>query len=139
MTERERWIRYESTKRPVTVAGGAASSTDPDTWSSYGQAKASTAGVGLGFVLGDGIGCIDLDHCLMDGLPDAAAARFLKGFAGHYIEVSPSGDGLHIWGTCDERPGTRRHEGELSVERYSTGRYITVTGRVFQNGALLPL
>jgi primase-polymerase (primpol)-like protein len=96
-------------------------------------------GVGLGFVLSDGIGCIDLDHRIVDGKPNEPAAAFVARYPGSFIEVSPSGDGLHIWGLRDGQPGTRLTVDGLSVETYSTGRYITVTGRVFQRGALLPL
>ncbi len=61
-------------------------------------------------MLGDGFACIDLDHCLIDGAPNEAAAKFLEQYPGHHVEVSPSGDGLHIWGTDDERPGKIRAE-----------------------------
>lgn len=139
MLNRDRWVRYSPTKRPLTVKGHAASSTDPRTWASHEEATASRAGIGIGYVLGDGIGCIDLDHCLIDGTPTAAALAFIVDYPGNYIEVSPSGDGLHIWGTAPEADGTKRNENGLSIERYSTGRYITVTGNVFQHGDLLPL
>jgi primase-polymerase (primpol)-like protein len=146
MMARDRWIRWAPrrrkgviTKVPLTVAGRAASSTDPGTWSSFAAAQRSSAGAGLGYVLGDGIGCRDLDHCLVDGVPTAATAAFLAGFSGHYIEVSPGGDGLHIWGRLAAQPGTKRTVDGISVETYSTGRYLTVTGNVFQPGELLPL
>jgi len=141
MTTANRWVRYSDAVRkiPLTVWGEAASSTNSATWAPYSEAKNSKVGVGLGFVLGYGIGCIDLDHCLEHGKPIAAATAYLTKYAGHYIEVSPSGDGLHIWGHAEEAPGSKRTIGGLNVERYSTGRYITVTGNVYQRGTLLPL
>lgn len=140
MTTAKRWVRRDAEKRPLTVASTAASSTNPATWTTYAKAHSSSAGIGLGFVLGDGFACIDLDHCLEDGKPNQAAAAFLENYRGHHIEVSPSGDGLHIWGTSPEGPGTKRIQPDgLSVERYTTGRYITVTGQVYQHGGLLPL
>ena len=139
MLERDRWMRYTAAKVPLTIDGSAASSTNPATWSSYADAARSNVGVGLGFALGDGIGCIDLDHCLVDGAPNEIAARFLETVPGHYIEVSPSGDGLHIWGTAEASVGSRQTIDGLHIERYSAGRYITVTGNVFQHGELLPL
>ena len=140
MTAVDRWVRRDARKVPLTVAGGAASSTNSATWSTYPEAAASTAGVGLGFVLGDGFACIDLDHCLVDGVPTTAAVAFLDAYQGHHIEVSPSGDGLHIWGTAEAGPGTRKVTSEgLHVERYTATRYITVTGDVYQRGELLPL
>src|SRR5690606_32158534 len=102
-----RWVRHDR-KRPVTVDGRPASSTDPSTWSTYTAATRSTVGDGLGFVLGGGIACLDLDHCLTDGRPDQRALDVLARVPGAYVEVSPSGDGLHVWGTAPERPGRRR-------------------------------
>ncbi|WP_336642064.1 hypothetical protein [Microbacterium sp. USHLN272] len=139
LTERERWVRWAADKRPLQADGRAASSTNPATWTTHERATASTAGVGVGFVLGEGIGCIDLDHCMIDGSPTDEAADFVARYPGSYIEVSPSGDGLHIFGLRDAIPGTRRMVGDLSVETYSMGRYMTVTGNVFQPGELLPL
>jgi primase-polymerase (primpol)-like protein len=140
MTSADRWVRRDVGKMPFTVTGTLASSTDPRTWSPYKEAASSTVGAGLGFVLGDGFACIDLDHCLVDGIPDAAAAAFLEAYPEHHIEISPSGDGLHIWGTADAGPGTRTVTADgLHVERYSAGRYITVTGNVYQRGELLPI
>lgn len=126
-------------KVPFTAAGAYASSTNPDTWTTFHEANTSTVGVGLGYVLGDGIGCIDLDHCILGGKLDYEAEIFIDNYPGNYIEVSPSGDGLHIWGAAAEAPGTKRNINGLSIERYSTGRYITITGNVYQHGALLPL
>jgi primase-polymerase (primpol)-like protein len=146
LISRDRWVRWtpvvrngKTTKKPLQINGLAARSTDAKTWSSFAKANTSSAGVGLGYVLGDGIGCIDLDHCLIDGQPDAAASDFIVRYPDSYIEISPSGDGLHIWGTAPEAPGTKRTIAGLSIETYSAGRYITVTGRVFQRGTLARL
>lgn len=139
MLDRDRWIRRDAKKMPLTVNGRAASSTDSQTWSTHAAARKSSVGIGLGYVLGDGIGCLDLDHCLVDGKPTAAAAALLANYVGHFIEVSPSGDGLHIWGLANEAPGTKRTVDGVALERYSVGRYITITGNVYQHGELLPL
>lgn len=109
-----------------------ASSTDPTTWSSYAKANRSPVGHGLGFVLnGDGIICIDLDHCVVDGKLDADAAAFVKRFPKTYVEISPSGTGLHIWGFGTVIKGRKFMHGDLSVEIYGTGRYLTFTGTPF--------
>jgi len=139
MISRNRWIRRTANKVPLTVDGTAASSTDPTTWASYNRATESTVGAGLGFVLGDGIGCIDLDHCLDNRKANPAAAAFIARYPNNYIEVSPSGDGLHIWGTATEQAGTKRTVDGLSIETYSTGRYITITGNIYQRGTLAAL
>ncbi|WP_406108886.1 DNA primase [Streptomyces sp. NBC_01003] len=134
LTTRDRWVRRAADKRPLTVAGMAASSTRPRTWSTHKEAAASTAGVGLGFVLSDvdDIVCLDLDHCLnpLTGQLAPWAAAIVRDAGATYVEVSPSGDGLHIWGRADVRHGRkiRRPDG-TAVEIYGTGRYIAMTGR----------
>ena len=134
LTTRDRWVRRAGDKRPLTTTGRAASSTDPRTWSTYGNAADSVAGVGLGFVLSDvdDVVCIDLDHCLnpLTGRLAPWAAAIVRDAGATYVEVSPSGDGLHIWGRADVRQGRRiRRPDGTAVEIYGTGRYIAMTGR----------
>lgn len=130
---RDRWVRRAANKTPLTT-GMAASSTDPRTWSTHKDATASSAGVGLGFVLSDvdDVVCIDLDHCLnpLTGRLAPWAAAIVRDAGATYVEVSPSGDGLHIWGRADVRQGRRiRRLDGTAVEIYGTGRYIAMTGR----------
>jgi primase-polymerase (primpol)-like protein len=133
-------VRYSARKVPLTTTGRAASSTNPGTWSTYSEAAASKAGVGVGFVLnGDGLACLDLDHCLVDGKPTPAARRFLYKLPRTYIEVSPSGEGLHVWGRAAVPTGRRVVVDGLSVEVYGTGRYMTVTGKAFATAPLADL
>ncbi|MEU8840219.1 DNA primase [Streptomyces roseus] len=134
LTTRDRWVRRSATKVPLTTAGTAASSTDKRTWGTHKDAAASTVGVGLGFVLSDedDIVCIDLDHCLnaLTGRLAPWAAAVVRDAGTTYVEVSPSGDGLHIWGRADVRQGRRiRRPDGTAVEIYGTGRYIAMTGR----------
>lgn len=134
LTSRPRWVRRTERKVPVTVGGTVASSTDPSTWSRYRDAARSTAGVGLGFVLdGDGIVCLDLDHCLDDGTVAGWAQNVLAAAGGTWVEVSPSGRGLHVWGRgrLPDGVGRRLRLGAGTVEVYATGRYIAVTGRTW--------
>lgn len=129
MTSCDRWVRRAADKRPLTVAGKAASSTDPHTWSTFDEARNSGAGVGLGFVLGDGIGCIDLDHCFDGGKLTDWAAEYVAGITEPIIfaEVSQSGDGVHVFIEAPEAPGRKIRDGR-NIERYTAGRYIAVTG-----------
>jgi primase-polymerase (primpol)-like protein len=134
LTSRDRWVRRAGDKRPLTTTGRAASSTDPRTWSTYKNATESVAGVGLGFVLSDvdDVVCVDLDHCLnpLTGRVAPWAAAILRDAGATYVEVSPSGDGLHIWGRAHVRQGRRiRRPDGTAVEIYGTGRYIAMTGR----------
>lgn len=127
MTDRKRWVRRTASKRPVTISGRPASSTDPATWSTYREAARSDAGVGLGFVLGDGIGCIDLDHCFEGGRLAGWALEIVESTDAFFTEVSQSGDGVHLFVFAEEGPGRKVRDGR-NVETYSWGRYIAVTG-----------
>lgn len=131
MTVKDRWIRWDHVggrKMPLKLNGRAASSTNPDTWSTYAEAKASTVGVGLGYVLGDGIGCWDLDDCLHDGKLEPWAREVLDSIPDPLmIEVSQSGNGVHVFVRAEEAKGTVIRDGR-NIEFYSKGRYIAVTG-----------
>lgn len=118
---------------PLDVRTGRfASVTDPATWCSYEQARASAAGVGLGFVLTDedDISCVDLDDVIDSaGRPVPGVAEVVAALADvFYMELSPSRRGLHIWHRGPAGPGARGVEHGIKVERYSQGRYISITG-----------
>ena len=100
-----------------------ASSTDPSTWSTYADALEATHGAGLGYMLGDGVGCIDLDHCIAGGEIEPWAREIIDSCPGTYVEVSQSGEGVHIFGLMPEAPGRRRG----NIEVYSKARFIAMT------------
>lgn len=116
-------------KVPLQVSGHAASSTDPATWAPFEDVRGSR--YGLGFVLnGDGVACVDLDGVLSDGVLDPRAVEFLATLEPFYVEVSPSGRGLHawLWGGSPTGRKVYRLEDGLKVEWYSDKRFMTVTG-----------
>lgn len=135
LTSRQRWARFANTprpggkptRRPVMENGRSASSTNPHTWTTYAAVKASKAGHGVGFMLGDGIGAIDLDRCIVDGRLEAWAQRIVDMCPPTFIEVSPSGTGLHIFGHLAAGPGRGQRAG-ARIEIYSRARFMTVTG-----------
>lgn len=129
MTSRDRWIRRSADKVPLTISGSAGSSTNSRTWSSFEAASKSTAGVGMGFILGAGIGCVDLDYCIVGGALTDWAREAIAAIAEPIIltEVSQSGLGVHIFIETPEAPGLVIRDGR-NIERYSAGRYIAVTG-----------
>lgn len=133
LAQRPRWVRRSVAKVPLTVGGATASSTDPATWARHAEAARSTAGAGLGFVLnGDGIACVDLDHCLNGERLAPWAQRVLDLAPGCWVERSVSGDGLHIWGRGALPSGRRIPlDGGGTAELYGTGRYIAVTGQTW--------
>jgi putative DNA primase/helicase len=76
---------------------------------------------------------IDLDRCLTaDRMTVAPAARPVLNAAGDaYVEVSPSGDGLKVFGT-----GDIGSEATAELEIYSGKRFFTVTGERFAGSTL---
>ena len=131
MTCRPRWVRHDAHKVPLTLFGGPASVVDPRTWTTFEKAQASTVGAGLGIVLGDGLGCVDLDHCIEGGVLAPWAAEVLDEWRDRavFIERSMSGTGLHIFAPMPEGPGRRIRDGERCIEVYSRERYMAVTGK----------
>lgn len=132
LCKRPRWVRYSARKVPLTTVAKAASSTDPETWTTYKEASVSKVGKGLGFVLnGDGLVCIDIDHCITDGRLSDRAQQILTTLPSTYVEISPSGKGLHVWGYGTLPHGMKRN----GIEIYGNGRYMTVTGNRWRDSA----
>lgn len=122
-----------------------AKSNDPSTWRSYPDAfNAWITGQcsGVGFVLTSDLPyiCIDLDHCVDSATgemkePAATIVAMIRQAGGTYIEFSPSGEGLHIWGKASlpsEKKGLRSN----GIEIYQDGRYMTVTGDAVDNAPI---
>lgn len=126
LTDRVQWVRAVG-KRPIQCDGSPASSTRPDTWATYKEVQ-SGAGDGYGIMLGNGLGCYDLDHCLIDGVLEQWAQEALETIEEPvvFIEVSVSGSGLHVFVKAEEGRGTR-----TKIERYTWARFIRVTGNKF--------
>jgi hypothetical protein len=149
-----RWVCWRSEqgrKVPYNakISNDRASSTDPTTWASFEEAQVaylerqgeSDAYSGVGFVLnGDGLAGIDIDHCVADGATNPAAIALLDSLGAAYIEVSPSGTGLRAFGYASKLDsGCKGTYNNLAVELYSTGRYLTLTGKAIKAGAIGPL
>ena len=125
MRDRARWVRHDARKRPLTATGRPASVTDPGTWSSYAEVSRSKHGTGVGVVLGDGLGCIDLDHCISDGVIAPWAQAVLDANPDTFTEISQSGAGIHLWGSLPEGKGRVIRDGR-NIEIYSAGRFIAL-------------
>ena len=128
------WRRIERDGKPAKVPfspdGTPASVSDPNTWKGFETAlKAYKRGGfdGIGFVLTPeaGIVCVDIDHA-RNGSGWKPEAMEMVNALNSYTEVSPSGQGLHIWCYGHLPAGRRRKNG---VEMYDSDRFITVTGK----------
>ncbi len=109
-----------------------ASASNPSTWGTLDEsvdAKDKYLFNGIGFVFTEecGIIGIDIDHCLIDGQPNDVAMAILSKLPTTYIEISPSGTGLHIFLRGKLPPGGNRNS-KYGVEMYSSSRYFTMTG-----------
>lgn len=137
MTSADRWVRYKLAPRkngklakvPIQLDGRNASSTDSTTWTSFKAVQASSVGDGLGWVLGNGIGCLDLDDCFDDAgrlSPLALSVVSEHRDRAVLIERSLSGRGVHIFVPMEAGAGMVR----AGIEVYppDSGRFIAVTG-----------
>lgn len=96
---------------------------------------------GIGIILTDSpFFAIDLDHCIdaIDGSLTDIAQSIVDQFKDTYIEISPSGQGLHIFGIGSLNLNGRSKSPKYpNVEAYdcSSVRYMTFTGhRLFETG-----
>lgn len=153
-----RWVTWRAVKRPgkvkpekmpycPTAPDSLASSIDPDTWGTFGQAEAAYLEgdrTGIGFVL-DGTGDlagVDIDGCrdAQTGAINPAALALLEGMGAAYVEVSPSGTGLRAFGYAPPlETGAAGTLDGMKLELYSKGRYLTLTGEPIKAGPLAPL
>jgi putative DNA primase/helicase len=138
---RDRWVLWRSepdangrpTKVPYQPRGRRASSTNPGTWTTWKHAGREVHRFdGLGFVLGDSVAAVDLDHVRhpQTGAIVAWAARVIAALD-TYTELSPSGTGFHLFFLGRKPPGrcNLRFDDGTAFECYETARFLTVTGQ----------
>ena len=125
-----------------------AKTNEPDTFTDFKTAmKAYAIGGwgGIGYRVSEGIGAIDIDHCIReDGSLNDVAASILGIFSSAYFERSPSGTGLR--GFFKLSPdfaydktvyyiNNRKHGLEVYLPG-TTNRFVTVTGDMFRPGTV---
>ena len=137
------WIvwRYElrpgkrkPAKAPYQPRTGHRARTDlPATWGTYAQALARFQhggwhGLGFVFTAGDPYCGVDVDDCRIPLTGEIApwAWQIVERLSS-YIELSPSGRGLHILVRASLPAHAGRKQG--AVEIYDAGRYFAVTGQ----------
>ena len=143
--EQKRWLmwKYKTvngkiTKVPYTITNRPADSTDPTTWSTYDEVKkASTdskifSGIGIVFTHEKTLLGIDLDHVLDKGTATLLSQfekdiNYLLTEANTYTEISPSGEGLHLYIAITE-PLTLIAKKHAPYEVYTEGRFFTFSG-----------
>ncbi len=138
----KRWIlwRHLDGRKPPVTPDGTPDKTwnSPEQWATFQDALAafrdSEKVDGVGFVLGGGWGGIDLDHCrsIETGIVDPRAEAVVR-MTEAYAEVSPSGEGLKIFGRADGWLELTFFEGHVRVDAKKQG-YFAVTGTGYAEG-----
>ena len=123
------------TKVPKTPNGGAGSSTDSATWSTFATVLATyRAGrcAGIGWVLQPPYCGVDFDQAFdQAGRIKPDVLEWVRRFDS-YTERSVSGTGLHVLVTADLPPFGHKAG---PFECYNTGRYFTLSGHVWTAAA----
>lgn len=124
----------------MALGGWWSSIHDTSTWASFDEARSTRKGDGIGFVLnGDGVVCIDLDDCVTDGVINPKAQTLIDSLPKTFVEISPSGNGVHVWGLGHVAHGRRFERNGLKIEVYGEGRYLTVSGKTVVKSDLATL
>jgi len=113
-------VKGKKTKKPIAAYGGAtgANSEYQKTWVTYDEAVSAMKRMnadGIGFVIPVGHFFLDIDH---RELTDPFVQTMLKRF-NSYAEISPSGNGLHIYGMVNlaRLPIAEDKDGKQKLDR----------------------
>ena len=133
--------QYEKVKGRITkvpynpITGQNAEVNTPKTFVDYETAIAAVEKYhGIGIRVSDKIACIDLDHCIEDGKIQPWAQQIIDRFRSTYIEISPSGTGIHIFclipdGFIYDKTVYFIKKGDIEVYIPGhTNRFLTMTG-----------
>lgn len=101
--------------------------TDFDTALSRANAFGAEFGIGFIFNASNPYWFLDIDGCLVTGQWTQLAIDICTLFAGCYIEISPSGTGLHLYGTGTV-PAHKCTNKRLGLEFYHEARFGTISG-----------
>jgi hypothetical protein len=156
LLERPQWAIWRWTPKPgsgwqkppfmATQPARHASVTDPKTWTDYATALTAVRaghGDGVTYVLTkeDGFAAIDLDHCRdpVTGSVEIWAQLMLEQALRSYAEITPSGNGLRIWGTAAGESLHRKFSldtgDDHAVELFrATNKALTISGLDLRQG-----
>lgn len=121
-------LNGKTTKIPFSLINNRSTGwNDKEKWLSFNEIKSKNEN--LGFVLdNDYIFCVDLDYSIKYGKLTDMAKNIIDDFKGTYIEISQTGQGLHIFGKGNI-PSNMIKPSE-GLEIYKENRYIALTGNV---------
>lgn len=142
LKKKKRWVCWKyieinnkKTKVPFNPnTGNTARTNQAASWANYEEAlytKEQHKYDGIGFVFnGDGIFGIDIDHCIEHGKLKKEIYNLVKKTK-TYIEISPSGTGLHIIGLYTGNSPIAHKKNNYEI--YFTKRFFTITGNQLTN------
>ena len=83
-------------------------------------------GIGFFFKKEDPFFFLDIDNCLQDGRWSPTALDITTRLPGAAVEISPSGTGLHIFGSVSSVPEHACKNIPYDTELYTSGRFATL-------------
>ena len=117
----------------TSVVSGA---HDPAIWVSFEEASAMGLPVGFVFTAADPFFFLDVDHCKDDqGAWTNMATALCNMFTGCAVEVSQSGEGLHIFGRVPEHLAHGSDCKIIGSQFYTEKRFVALTGAGAQGDA----
>lgn len=121
-------VQYEGEPKPRKIPCGGNDPHNPAFWTSFEVAKEITPHIGFVLTESDPYFCVDIDHALQpDGQWSQTAQMVCAMFPGAFMEVSHSGDGIHIFGRGKIPQGFKHKNTALGLEVYDCLRFIAVT------------
>jgi len=124
-------------KLPYSLIDGQSYAwNNPERWLGFKEAKDKNQPLGFVLVDEDHIICVDLDQAIVDGRLTAMAESIVEAFTGTYMELSQSGQGIHIF--CKGNLLDNVIKPSEGIEIYKSNRYIALTGDV-GDGSYFPI
>jgi putative DNA primase/helicase len=147
LIQRDQFVNYimeqkgdRITKPPTDANGYKIDAQNSNNWRSFQDAYNASDQIGFVLTDDDPFLFLDLDHVLKDGKLCDWAEELIAELPATYIEISPSGDGLHIlyklYDTPDLKTNKRKFDDGTVLEIYFNKRYFTLTGNVYHATAI---
>lgn len=138
-----RWGFGDLNKRPINaITFELNKPNEKDCWVSIADARKSYIRnkdkqdniLGLGYCIfkDDNIVCIDIDHCIENGVVSDFAQSIIDRFKDTYIEKSQSGTGLHIFAK-----GNIPNNIKTDIEMYCENHYMVFTGDTINHNEII--
>ena len=132
------WLNYKlvplpngkNRKIPIGRTGEAVSPVDPAEWMSYEEAALTGKPLAFSFSESDPFFFLDIDNARTDTGWSSLVVALRDRLAGCAVEISSSGNGLHIFGVGSLADGHTNRRDDLGLEFYTRGRFVALTGNM---------